>query len=311
MQKLTITQCNDFFAKRCPVCKGVKRIKTDEGWSACRCQYTATVRYRLEQFEVTPPELKNKTWDDFSGLLAGAKTDVKNTDLLKLSQASWLKAKQECLTYCFGQPDPSLVNDRAKHLIIHLRYNEGRNVVISGASGTGKTLLAVLIIKEVIHACNLHKLRLSFKCVKSSILQNAARWTGDKSIDNAFLEELAEIDFLVIDDIDTRDIGHNTPPDMIAMDVLFGKRLSEYKPTIILCSDSFASMVSGSNSGARYHDNIRRQWGDEFLRLITRPGTFRISLKKEKTQFDHADDILQSQVRQIAERVEAERFYDR
>jgi hypothetical protein len=60
-----------YYAARCPVCKGERRIKDENlGWLVCICQEKATVKWRFEQINITPPELKSKSWHD-SKALAG------------------------------------------------------------------------------------------------------------------------------------------------------------------------------------------------------------------------------------------------
>src|SRR5437867_2071959 len=132
---LTYRQYSTFYASKCDACKGVKRLLKNGVWTACSCQYTASAKWRIDQFEVVPPDLKYKTWNDFTGVHGDS----------KLTNQSFIQAKQKALRYCFGGEDVSLINDRQKNLIVHEHLNDGQNVVIAGATGSGRTLLAVLI----------------------------------------------------------------------------------------------------------------------------------------------------------------------
>ena len=223
----------DYFAKKCKECKGSKRVlvKKDENsigvWNACGCQFIASTKWRYDQIPL-PAELKNKTWDDFTGILK------EGDDTISLAN-SFVKGKEEALRYCFDSVDPLAREDREHHLVVHTRTN---NVVISGDPRSGKTLLAALILKEVVYASVLTRTELTFKCVKNAQLLEAARWDNNKQVDHEFLDDLAELNFLLIDGLNCP-TGHTTPPDLICLDRLFWSRHTAARPTIFVCSSGF------------------------------------------------------------------------
>ncbi len=259
-----------YYALKCEICKGEKRVLHSGIWTSCVCQHTATVKWHLEQFDVSPPDLKYKSWDDFVG------TD----GTTRLTDASFISAKQKALQYCFGSSDPDVIKDRRKNLIVHRHCQDGQNVIITGEAGTGKTLIAVLIIKEVAYACRTHNLKLNFKCIKSPFLQDAARWDSDKNLDHQLLDDLAEVNFLVLDEVEEyREGGHKTsPPDIIALNVLFGIRQMNSLPTIVICTGRFWAEVNHP----RYHEAVSRRWGREFVSLMSNPRNAIIELEKDK-----------------------------
>ena len=276
MKKLTHREYCRYYALNCKVCQGNKRVRRNDIWTTCVCQNTATLKYRFEQFDVSPVHLKYKNWDDFTGV------DGNNV----LTRESFITAKRKALEYCFGSSDPKLVLDRRKNLIVHKHRNNGQNVVIVGGSGTGKTLVAALIIKEVAHACRIHNLNIGFKCIRSVFLQDAARWDAKGgSIDHASLDEWADVDFLVIDGVDLDSWGHTTPPDLISLNVLFSMRKMKGSPTIVICSDNFWLGIkkrrTATTSLQGKIDDILNRWGRDFVTMLQEPSNVVIELERE------------------------------
>ncbi len=257
----------DYYASKCKICTGKKRVLHNSIWTCCPCQQHATLKYRFEKIQTYPQELKYSKWSDFTGEI---KTKNKQTGKLEigghLSAPVFINAKKKAMEYCFSSSDPSVVDDRRNTLVLH--KNNGRNVVIVGKKNTGKTLLAALILKEVAHASYLFKkLNIDFKWLKASDLINASRWDNDKSVDHEFLNSLNNIQFIVIDDIDMYRTGHNTPPDTVSLDVLFSYRKLASYPTIVICTPEFFKTAS------KYEI-----WGREFTDLITRSDNVLIEL---------------------------------
>lgn len=271
MKQLTYNDYADYYASKCKICNGEKRVQIKGIWTACICQNSASLKFKFEQLEINPPELKYKTWDDFNGFANGHQI---------ISTESWLSAKQKALQYCFGSINPDVVKDRKSNLIVHKHRYDGQNVVIVGNKGSGRTLIAALIIKEVAHACRIYDLDLSFKYLKAYDLLIAARWDNERSYDYSLLEELTDIDFLIIDEVELLPPkGHHTnPPDYHTMNNIFGNRERWKLPTIIICSQSFWGQVSHT----KYTDDIAVQWGRPFVSIMNNSDNVLIKINKKE-----------------------------
>lgn len=266
MKKLTSIEYCDYYASKCITCKGQKRLKHNGVWIACICQINAHDKFRFEQFDINPPDLKYKSWDDFTGIFEN----------IKLTNSSFISAKTKALAYCFNSADLKAVSNRKESLIVHKHIDDCQNLIITGVAGTGKSLIASLIIKEVIHACRIHNLKISFEYAKSNDIQDAARWTGTKEIDHVWLDRLSDVDFLIIDGIDIDRGGHTTPPDHTTVNKLFSYRKEH--PNIIICSTEFFLSLKSH----RHINEIVNRWGEEFLSLMRNDKNIVIELEKDK-----------------------------
>jgi len=148
------------------------------------------MKWRFEQFEVSPSDLKYKSWSDFKGIAESGED--------KLTVETFIDARKKALEYCFGSSDLMVLENRQKYLIVHKHLQDGKNLIIVGGARTGKTLIAALVIKEVTYACRIHNINLTFKCIKSAVLQEAARWDNLKPVNHDLLDDWADIDFLII-----------------------------------------------------------------------------------------------------------------
>ena len=255
-KKLNYEDYCDYFALKCKICYGQRYLLINDVWTSCICQHTATVKWRLEEFDVHPPELKYKTWDDFIGLSIDGNH--------QLTDSSFVSAKRKALKYCFGSEEMSVIENRNKTLCVQNHLDDGQNFIISGPKHTGKTLIAVLIIKEVAYASRFFNLNLGFKCIKSNALCNAARWDNHKQIDHALLDELSEIEFLVIDEVCLPEGGHNTPPDVVALNNLFDQRVQGKLPTVITCNNG----IFLKTQDRHLNKSFTSFWGNSFASLM-------------------------------------------
>lgn len=276
MKKLTYDDYSNYYASKCTSCKGEKRVQIKGVWTICICQNSASLKFKFEQFEVDPPELKYKTWSDFDGHLR----DGKGGKYLGIDASSFFAAKQKAGAYCFNVSDIEIATaDRKKHLIVHQHRYDGQNLIIVGNKNSGRTLIASLVIKEAAYACRIHNLDISFKYIKSHDVLEAARWSNERMTDRPLLDEMADVDFLVIDEIDLLpDRGHHTmPPDYYTMNVLFGNRLKENLPTILICSENF---WTNTRQNPHIIDSVTTQWGKPFMSILNDPSNVVIELKK-------------------------------
>jgi len=262
--------CNHY-AQGCDICQGRKEISHNGVRTACYCQLKATVKFRFEQLPIVPPELKQKTWSDFTGLI---RSDDKVVSSLDPSMAE--KAKQAAFSYCFGSDDQSLLENRKKNLVVHKHREDGASIVIAGGRNSGRTLLASLVMKEIAAATLLFDPMITFQWVLSSNLIDATRWDNNREKDHDFLDEIGEYDFLTVDGVDIPKRGHNTPSDIVTMDRFFSKRALKKRPNILVCSlDFYTSCIDGS-----LRSEIENFWGTELPKLVAEDSrTVRVVLR--------------------------------
>lgn len=262
-------------AKNCKRCHGERRIRgSNSNWVKCRCQDEASMAYKYHQIPVCPEELKYKEWTEFTG-------EIKDINNGKLETIGCLTdfgvfAKKAAMNYCFNSDSPEVVKNRRTSSTVLNHLVDGQNIIISGGMSTGKTLLAALITREIVYAAIYQGRNISFRWEKNSKILHAARWTNDKEIDYSLLDTIAETDFLFIEDVDFIQGGHNTPPDMICMNNLFESRIANKKPTIVICSPNFYNAARDK----KYCADIARNWGEEFLKLVTLQNNLVIKLQK-------------------------------
>lgn len=271
--KLTYKDYCLFFSKKCDICKGARKVLLDNVWTVCLCQFKATLKFRYDSLQVYPPELKYKTWNDFTGIITegGITSGI-------LEPESVIESKQKALSYCYKNGD----NSSHDNLIVQDHLNDGQNVIIYGERGTGKTLLAVLILKEIVFSNYRSCSSVTTDWVHSSQIRDAARWALDSGIktkeqDYDYLDEISLTDFLVIDDIDYADKRNSfpSPPDRTSLDVLFGERKRNQRPTIFICSNKIKDMVGDLKTVL-----LQREWGNEFYDLISNSNNVIIELRK-------------------------------
>lgn len=264
-----------YYAAKCDKCKGQKRVRINNVWYACSCQILANVKWKLEQVRIHPPELKQMTWDDFTGVI---KEKDLQTGMLQVE--SVLAAKAKAIDYCYKNNDPNFPTN----LILHKRAAEGANLIIGGEKNSGKTLLGVLVIKEIIRTSVVHNIPLSFEWVSSSEIKEAARWDSAKSINHGKLDSWAEVDFLVVDDVDIeveqvqgKSYHKTSPPDKTSLNILFGQRDMYHRPTILLCSQRLLRFADSP----LHMKSIDQQWGAEFIHILTNKKNIVINLQRE------------------------------
>lgn len=239
----------------------------------CACQHIAAVKWDFEQLCLDPPSLKYKKWSDFTGAIED------NAEIVGSLDESFVNAKRKAMEYCFGSSDPQVLKNRPKYLSVHEKISTGKHVIITGEKQTGKTLLAALIIKEVVLAVMIHRVDISFKWVKGAEILHAAYWDKNKPINHEYLDNLIDVDFLVIDGVRLIK-GHISGPDTLVLDRMFGHRIIHGLPTIVLCSSEFKTQVFNPRLQGR--DNITNTWGERFVRLMTNPSNTIIDLKRTK-----------------------------
>lgn len=268
------------YASTCKLCKGAQSIvDADDIRRECSCQKLARQKWRLEQVKIRPDSLKYKNWSDFNGTIEANGEIIGN-----LTIESALSGRDKAFRYCFGSSyDLKLLQKRSLHLRVQKHVFDGQNIVITGDSGSGKSLLSVLILKEVICASSLLSNSLDYRWVEAYNLIDGARWSSlgsaQKGIEYDYLDHLSGLDFLFLEGVGIQTRGHNSPPDHFVLDKLFGNRRSMRLPTILTCSKDLWKLVMGRNP--RGCDEVHKIYGNQFLEILRDPNNVTIDLERE------------------------------
>ncbi len=277
MKQLEYADYRGYYARKCSFCDGDGRVVDDGVRKECFCQKKARRKYRLEQIDIYPANLKYKDWVDFTGIITQQDQIVGH-----LTISSAMTGRDKAFEYCYGVPyNKEIVKSRYNHLKIQDHLHDGQNIVISGDDRTGRSLLGAIICKEVANATVVLNRDLDYRWVKFYDILNAARWVYDqqhhKPVNHHFLDMLAGLDFLFIDGVDLQRGGKNYPADHIAMDALFGSRTMFNFPTILIVSKKILKMLTTSAG----QDQLASVFGFEFLQMFRKDDTIIIELVKD------------------------------
>lgn len=277
MKALSYEGLQFHYASDCKLCKGAQSVVgADDIRRECACQKIARQKWRLEQVRIRPPSLKYKNWADFNGTIEAYDEIVGN-----LTIESALAGRDKAFQYCFESSyNPELLKNKSLHLRVQKHAFDGQNIIITGDSGSGKSLLSVLILKEVIYASSLLSSGLDYRWVEAYDLVHGARWEAhSKGIDYDYLDHLSGLDFLFLEGIGLQTWGHNSPPDHFALDKLFGHRRSARLPIILTCSKELWKLAMGRNP--RGCTEVHRVYGNQFLEILQDSNNIVINLEKE------------------------------
>lgn len=253
----------------------------DGDWTSCVCQLIATAKWRFEQIKLEPPELKYHNWCDFNGVVEQRSPDG------RLEQSGYIEgmdaqtsaliateARSQAMKYCFDTTDCEAVKNRSfrkKHSVLYKRMLTGSNVIVAGGRKSGRSLLAALILKEVVRASIDSGKLYTFGWIRNTDLLYAA--TGfDKPIDYRSLEDWAELDFLFIDNFTVPN------PKPVCLDKLFCDRRYSQRPTIVTCSDSFLHGCHNEPMKNINPSRVIQMLGEEALSFMTDPSNVVIKL---------------------------------
>ncbi len=281
MKTLSYEGLQFHYAHDCQLCKGAQSVvDADDIRRECLCQKLARQKWRLEQVKIRPNSLKYKDWSDFNGAIES------NGEIVgSLTTESALSGRDKAFHYCFGSSfDLNLLKNKSSHLYVQNHVSDGQNIIITGDSGSGKSLLAVLILKEVICASAFLPHSLDYRWVEGFDLIDAARWTSGsgnsgKGVDHDYLDHIAGLDFLFLEGVGLQAWGHNYPPDHFALDKLFGNRRSMRLPTVMTCSIELWKLAMGRNPSG--HTEVHRVYGNQFLEILRDSSNIVIDLEKE------------------------------
>jgi len=266
---------SDYWSSRCSACKGTKRLLVHGSWVSCQCQNLASMCRKFSQVQVDPPSLKNLTWDDFTGCIKQDNLGrIETVDTLPVS--IYNDAKSQAIKWCFDTDN--IQNNREfylQHSQIHQRYVSGSNLIIAGDQRSGKSLLAVLILREVAKSAMYTGKDYDFRWVPNPELLYAASWGTNKPIDYEELDELADVDFLFIDRFD---VPRNNP---VSLDKMFYGRKNK-RPTIATCNMDFFNGCRDNQLGnALKPHRVKQMLGEYALMFMSDPSTQVILLTKK------------------------------
>jgi len=248
---------SDYYASKCSACKGDKKILKDGRWFRCGCQFFASLDWRFQQTEIIPESLKKMSWKDFDGCVRKG-----NAISSCIDQNVILESRSKAMKYCFGSDSMSVLLNRKKYSQIKKRSESGENVVIVGKSGTGKTMLATLILKEVVLYCSSSAADLTFEWINASELLHACRWDTQKRVNHDYIDECIDPNFLFIDNLDV-------PTDYIAsLDRLTNSRMINRRPCVITCDLPFWNGCMQKPSLPNYETIVKRL-GKSVVGMIT------------------------------------------
>jgi len=154
---------------------------------------SAMAKEYRRQLEHTPTSALS--FDERFGMLIGSEWAArKNNQLHRLLKVANLRLKNACLEDIDYSPTHNIDKNMISRLANCAWVREGRNIIISGATGTGKTFLACAFGQA---AC-----RQGFK-VKyyrvNRLLTDLAIGHGDGSY-NKFMRDLKKTDLIILDD---------------------------------------------------------------------------------------------------------------
>ena len=248
---------SQYYASKCSACNGDKRVYRDSKWYRCGCQFLSSLRWRFQQAKIVPDSLKKLTWKDFDGCIRHGDSISGMVDSEVI-----IEARGKALKYCFGSNSIAVTKDRHKHSKIYDRLLSGNNVVIVGDNSSGKTLLATLILKEVVLYCADTADDLSFEWVNASELLHACRWDNSKTVDHDYVDDCVSADFLFVDNLDV-------PTDHIAsINRLVGSRQVNRRPTIITCDLPFWNGCIRKASPTSY-ETITKRLGKQIADMMS------------------------------------------
>lgn len=140
--------------------------------------------------------------------------------------------------------DDSLVAQVSKYLFNHERYlDRGTGLLFSGGYGTGKTMLANLILKELV--------KLGRSCYATTfagcIEQFTATWGNDKA-KTRFADKFMRSEVLLLDDLGRSLRAKNNLPES-TFDYILRTRVQEGRPVILTTNMDIEELRDGYGSG--------------------------------------------------------------
>lgn len=130
---------------------------------------------------------------------------------------------------------------------------DGRCLVLVGTAGTGKTHLAMAIVKEVSRQGFSAKYTTVHECIESI----RATWRSDSTeSEGAVVKRLAEVDLLVLDEVG---VQYGKESEQIEMFKILNKRYNAVLPTVVI-SNVTVEEVKGY-LGERVYDRLRENEG--------------------------------------------------
>lgn len=229
----------------CTVCGGV-RLYVGVDWRgnkiARRCECSKC--YQEEQRRIREEEEKRNKAARIEKLKNRSLIDERYKDKhftdLELTNDSFITAYNRCKKYCE---------------ISSQVYEKGYGIYLWGNSGTGKTLLTSCMANALMEK-EYTVLFTNFFEILKAIRNTYNNKTNDT--DESIINNIAEVDFLFIDDLGTESLSKNSG-DNFTQDKIFeiiNKRYNKQKPTIFSSNYPIKDLVGARNFMDKTVDRI-------------------------------------------------------
>lgn len=141
--------------------------------------------------------------------------------------------------------DPVIVEKIGKYLEGHANFvGRGIGLLLSGDLGAGKTMVATLLLKELI--------KLGYRCMSTTFSETVEAFTaGWKSIDDQryFRDKFVNSDVLLLDDLG-REFRSKNSLNETTFDNLLRSRVQGGRPTLVTTNMSMDELEDGYGSAA-------------------------------------------------------------
>jgi DNA replication protein DnaC len=213
----------DAEAPPCPHCQGTGFIETEAGYTECQCRRDMTLRHRMIHDARIPRKFLQKTLDGFTP------TNTKLRHILTEAQAY-------VATFAIGPDDED---------------SACRGLLLRGSEGTGKTHLAVAVLKGVME----RGYNGLFWNVPDLFLELRRMMTGELGVSSEaeIIDATRRTDLLVLDDLGAERTSDYTIDRIYT---IINSRYSEDRATIVTTNCNLQDLADrlGRATTSRLHE---------------------------------------------------------